>query len=337
MKYIQHRYKTKIELLPLMHTGYILRTRDFLGPDSLDTQVYLVNSFSFYQWRQLSLLKRSRILIEDFSQKQLRSLCFTQTPSGKTILHQFKRNQDSIRQLFSLVQEDEKDPFYVPVLEDNSGRNALECLFHHGISLGSTIQQNQFESVSAGVAFEILKQISDYPFDLFKINVRRITKQLIDADFVKFVQYMERRIRQPSVLAQVKVAKVASDQISIFTRDDIWNLNERAIRDEIEVRYEYDLKRVEICVLDMYLLHLSKNEQLQRYNINIIYDKLAETDSLQVFNYNSVKALIEIKWKYIMKRIIMFQLVPYVFFMIIFIVYTTYDYEYYDTIVTEGK
>jgi hypothetical protein len=61
------------------------------------------------------------------------------------------------------------------------------------------------------VAFEILKQISDYPFDLFKIRTRRITKELIDADFVKYVSYMERRIRQPSVLTQVQVAKVASD------------------------------------------------------------------------------------------------------------------------------
>ena len=69
------------------------------------------------------------------------------------------------------------------------------------------------------MAFEILKQISDYPFDLFKINIRRITKQLIDADFVKFVHFMERRIRQPSVLTQVKVAKVAKDYTSIFTRD----------------------------------------------------------------------------------------------------------------------
>ena len=71
--------------------------------------------------------------------------------------------------------------------------------------------------------------------------------------------------------------------------------------------------------------------------INIIYEKLAETDSLQVFNYNSVKALSEVKWTYIKKRIIIFQLMPYVFFMICFIIYTTYDLEFYDTIITDDK
>ena len=39
-------------------------------------------------------------------------------------------NQDSIRQLFSMVYEEgvDKVPFYVPVLEDNTGKNVLQSL-----------------------------------------------------------------------------------------------------------------------------------------------------------------------------------------------------------------
>ena len=85
----------------------------------------------------------------------------------------------------------------------------------------------------------------------------------------------------------------------------MWKLDEKKILKEIEGRTD-DLKRVEICILDASLLHLSKNYEKNRYNINIIYEKLAESDSLQVFSYNSGKALIEVKWKYIQKRIAIF-------------------------------
>jgi hypothetical protein len=43
------------------------------------------------------------------------------------------------------------------------------------------------DKVSASVAFEILKHIADYPFDLFKISLKSIIKELIEADFLKFV------------------------------------------------------------------------------------------------------------------------------------------------------
>ena len=133
------------------------------------------------------------------------------------------------------------------------------------------------------------------------------------------------------MLTQIQVAKLQLDSISIFTRDDLWILDPDQIRKDVESKTGDDLRRVEICILDVLLLHLSKNRQNTRYNINIIYDKLAETDSLQVFSYNSVKALIEVKWRYIQKRIVMFQLIPYLAFMICVILYTTYDLEIYDS------
>jgi len=83
------------------------------------------------------------------------------------------------------------------------------------------------------------------------------------------------------------------------------------------------------------MIHLSKSIDRNRYIINLIYEKLAETDTLQVFSYNSVKALIEVKWRYIQKRIVWFQLIPYLCFMICFILYTTYDLEHYQTVVKD--
>jgi len=110
---------------------------------------------------------------------------------------------------------------------------------------------------------------------------------------------MEHRIRQPSMITQINIAKVSSDTVSIFTRETLWGLDELSIRNEIESKTGEDLKRVEICLLDFEMIHMSKSLDRNRYIINLFYEKLADTDTLQVFTYNSVKALIEVKWRYI--------------------------------------
>ena len=50
------------------------------------------------------------------------------------------------------------------------------------------------------VVFNILKNIADYPFDLFKIRLKSVVNELIQLDILKFVQFMEHRIRQPSMI-----------------------------------------------------------------------------------------------------------------------------------------
>jgi hypothetical protein len=139
------------------------------------------------------------------------------------------------------------------------------------------------------------------------------------------------------MLPHLNLAKVQSDAIQIFTRDSLWLHDEDALREEIESKAGQDLRRVEIGLLDIHLLHLSKNLDKNRYNINLIYEKLAETDSLQVFTYNSVKALIEVKWGCMQYRILIFLLIPYIGFMICFILYTTYDLEHYQTYIRDQR
>ncbi len=101
------------------------------------------------------------------------------------------------------------------------------------------------------------------------------------------------------MITQINIAKVSSDTVSIFTRETLWGLDELSIRNEIESKTGEDLKRVEICLLDFEMIHMSKSLDRNRYIINLFYEKLADTDTLQVFTYNSVKALIEVKWRYI--------------------------------------
>ena len=113
-----------------------------------------------------------------------------------------------------------------------------------------------------------------------------------------------------------------------MTAQEIWYIPEKTLRNSIERKNE-ELKQVEIKVVDVRHIHLSKSADSNRYNINLIYEKLAKTDSLEIFSFNSVKALIEIKWNYIKYRIIVFLLIPYVCFMICLTLYTCYDLEHY--------
>lgn len=76
MRYLQNHYKTKIEFQRELYTGYLFQARDYLGYDYQQTGVYIVNTFSYYQWRTLTLLKQQRLLIEDFSKNQLRALSY---------------------------------------------------------------------------------------------------------------------------------------------------------------------------------------------------------------------------------------------------------------------
>jgi hypothetical protein len=55
-------------------------------------------------------------------------------PNGKTILHMLKNNIDSIKALYQIVsvrESEDKEPFYVPILEDNKGNTILQNLLIH--------------------------------------------------------------------------------------------------------------------------------------------------------------------------------------------------------------
>lgn len=96
------------------------------------------------------------------------------------------------------------------------------------------------------------------------------------------------------------------------------------------------MKRVEIRVLDLPYIHLGKSTISDRYNINLLFDKMAETENVTVFSYASVKALIEIKWNYIWYRIISLLMIPYIIFVFLFTFYTAYDLEVWETAEAEN-
>eukprot|EP00347_Sterkiella_histriomuscorum_P012361 403368887 len=341
MKYLQIHFKQKIELVYRMYQGYIFTSKDFIDNRSYQTDIHIVNTYNFYQWRALNLIKNQRLIVNDISKKQLQNLSFTQLPNGKTLMHMIKRNQESIKALYSQVYDKNVDliPFHVPILEDKRGNNVLMTLFRVIPKENDEHKEKQFndmDNVRDQVAMEILKRIADYPYDLFKINMSRVMFELMNIDMVQFAQYMDARNKVPSIITQVQMAKVKSDYVSIMTSDNLWCIEPYKVKEAIE-NPTYELRRVELMLLDVPHIHLSKNVVKNRYNINLIYEKLAETDNVTVFSYQSVKALIELKWNYIKYRIFYFMLIPYLLLLVFFVFYTCFDLMIFDKYAHNGR
>lgn len=145
------------------------------------------------------------------------------------------------------------------------------------------------------------------------------------------------RSKMPSVLTQVNVAKVNPDYISILTTDQLWNISENEIENSLNKSRGDETKKVDVRVLDVPYIHLGKNISKGRYNINLIFEKLADIDNADIFSLPSIKALIELKWFYIKSRIIVFLMLPYVMFLTFFSFYTIYDLMIYETYIAQDR
>ena len=67
------------------------------------------------------------------------------------------------------------------------------------------------------------------------------------------------------------MARISNDYVSIMTSDSLW------CQDQAEMRYQvenpsHEMRRLEMRVLDVPHIHLSKNLDKDRYNINLIYE-----------------------------------------------------------------
>ena len=102
MKYIQDHFKTKIELMERSYFGYLFEFKEFLENNEYDSNLYIVNTFSYLSWREIELIASGKKYVEDgedYTVKQLQELCHTQLPDGNTILHMTANRETIITEL----------------------------------------------------------------------------------------------------------------------------------------------------------------------------------------------------------------------------------------------
>lgn len=72
------------------------------------------------------------------------------------------------------------------------------------------------------------------------------------------------------------------------------------------MRYDDDFKGpIDLKVLDIPFIHTT-NDQQNKTNLNYLYDELSNLTSTDIFEYGCIKALIEIKFQHIKRRIVAF-------------------------------
>lgn len=78
-------------------------------------------------------------------------------------------------------------------------------------------------------------------------------------------------------------------------------------------------------ILDMPHLHKYKNDVADEF-----LEALADTETIEIFSNNSIRALIELKWPLVKAGIKKYLFYPYLAFVLIFLYYTVSAFERYN-------
>lgn len=99
-----------------------------------------------------------------------------------------------------------------------------------------------------------------------------------------------------------------------MTKNDIWVISKEEIAEQITDKNEEAIK-VELKIIDIPYIHVSNTSQrctdyfdpkAFQDDLSSIFAKLADTDNIQAFESCAVRALIEVRWEFLKKRIFFF-------------------------------
>lgn len=109
---------------------------------------------------------------------------------------------------------------------------------------------------------------------------------------------------------------------------------EEQIQKTIDIKFLEQPNNITIKVIDVPRIHYCKNFE-GRDNVNKIFDALYNARNNEAFNSESIKALIEVRWHRLLPRVISFELLPYLMYVIVFYIYTIYDCQSYESIIQD--
>lgn len=141
---------------------------------------------------------------------------------------------------------------------------------------------------------------------------------------MEFGNFIDNCAKTPSFLRVYDRAKVEVEETcgaKVFEANTIWT----DTQDEMHVKIEdpkAEEKLVTVKVLDLPFIHHYKSN-----DDNFIYKSLANTGNQAIFEKTAIKALIEQKWDLTKTKIILYLLIPYIFFLAIVKYFTIWNLE----------
>jgi len=117
--------------MPEQQFGYIFQSKRDEN-DIRDTSVRIVNTFNFFYWRLMKLMKKNILDLSTRSTAKVQDLAYTQIPNGQTYLHLIMKNEKRVKEMFEIAKkrdEQSDHSFYLPLFKDNKGKTVLDYLF----------------------------------------------------------------------------------------------------------------------------------------------------------------------------------------------------------------
>mmetsp|Transcript_29200 Transcript_29200/g.28264 ORF Transcript_29200/g.28264 Transcript_29200/m.28264 type:complete len:127 (-) Transcript_29200:70-450(-) len=124
-----------------------------------------------------------------------------------------------------------------------------------------------------------------------------LVQLFIKYDVEKFAKFLEKRSKQPQFLRNVTEGKINSNQqVQIFESDNLWIVDDNELRTKVRVDNPDEKKGpIKLKVLDIpHMQSKVKQNNLLLDNMDFLYQKLQDTDSISIFDNGTIKALIEV-------------------------------------------
>jgi hypothetical protein len=194
--------------------------------------------------------------------------------------------------------------FVIPFVADHSNDTPLDLTMRH----------HDFKQTDA-----LIKMLSKSPMDHHSRTIAHILPDLIVMNVPSLDKYFEKRRFQTGVCQQISVAKLdlQYDETYKIGTTTLVNSDKECVLEGISNPNAEEVP-IHVDVLDLHLPNNGTNTN--EYEIKIAR-AFANSKNLEVFQQKSVRAFIDFIWPKSREQIIQYVFLPYVAFIIYFMVY----------------
>mmetsp|Transcript_28428 Transcript_28428/g.27394 ORF Transcript_28428/g.27394 Transcript_28428/m.27394 type:complete len:281 (-) Transcript_28428:88-930(-) len=228
-------------------------------------------------------------------------------PEGNSCLHLLCTNDqpDDVQELFKLSQPNVSKlhliSYHMPIIKNFANQSPLDA----------AKEKHDYKSIDV-----MLKYLKAYPLDHHSKEVVNIIPHLIEKGIPELPGYLEKRMLQTEHLKTVLKAKLKDDYPEIVP---VWLWQSEFNEDSKNNRFidqEAIEKRIKCEIIDLPIVYHYQDQSFQEY-----FDALANTDNYDYFSIRAVQKLIEVNYPLVIEFTIKTLFIPYVIFLILFVIY----------------
>mmetsp|Transcript_9029 Transcript_9029/g.8461 ORF Transcript_9029/g.8461 Transcript_9029/m.8461 type:complete len:293 (-) Transcript_9029:459-1337(-) len=276
-------------------------------------------SYNYFSWTVMEMIQKRKLKVEMLSKEYLEELCFTVLPDHSTVLHFLQSNYNQMMEFLSFAKEDPDE------LEKNtvtiSDLNFLPTLS------GNTPIHDAIEQNNTSVIDQLLLNFKDAAFDHHCRYISHIYHELLQAVPQSMCAYLDSRLITTNWVDEYTRGRVDLLPDSDFAINT-FNMWDKDLRDNIQTKL-LNTTNVTEQPLNVFIFDIPHVHKYLNDNADNILDALANTDQIELFDCISVRSVIEMKWPIVRAGIVKRLFIPYLLFLLAFLIYSTTIFENY--------